>query len=196
MPFIPYVLKHSVIEWQVASPTTNILCIHLGSLDTKIIYLEIFQNLFSQASMSLSSSIEFHLQPCSKGSGLHQVPHVCVIPWVSSKLVQGLLSFAHMIIHVMCIYIGCKCLFIVYASCYESFLVSHDVSIYCMMELRTSLHVSILHPKHHSYWTFILGYFFMARRFCINDVTPYVILFFILNCRYLFFRTSLILLCL
>ena len=46
---------------------------------------------------------------------------------------------------------GCKCLFIVYAffsweaSCYESCLVSHDVSIYCMMELRTFLHVSILH---------------------------------------------------
>ena len=35
---------------------------------------------------------------------------------------------------------GCKCLFVVYALfswkawCYESYLVSHDVSIYCMME--------------------------------------------------------------
>ena len=53
--------------------------------------------------------------------------------------VQGLLSFAHMILPVMCISSGCKCHFIVYASCYESCLVSHDVSIYCMMELWTSL---------------------------------------------------------
>ena len=51
---------------------------------------------------------------------------------------------------------GCKCLFVVYAffsweaSWYESCLVSHNVSIYCMMELRTSLQVSILHPRHHS----------------------------------------------
>ena len=65
---------------------------------------------------------------------------------------------------------GWKCLFVVYAffsweaSCYESCLLSHDVSIYCMMELRTSLHISILHPRHHSSWIglpFILGYFFM-----------------------------------
>ena len=73
-------------------------------------------------------------------------------PWVSSKLIQGLLSFTHMILPV-------KCLFIVYAfflweaSCYESCVVSHDVSIYYMMELQTSLHVSILHPRHHSSWT-------------------------------------------
>ena len=85
---------------------------------------------------------------------------------------------------------GCKCLFVVYAFfswealCYESCLVSHDVSIYCMMELRTSLHVSILHSRHHSSWTglpFILGYFFMDGRFCINDVAAFVILFFILG---------------
>ena len=85
---------------------------------------------------------------------------------------------------------GCKCIFTVYAFfsweslCYESCLVSHDVSIYCMMELRTSLQVSILHPKHHSSWTglpYILGYFFIAGRFCINDVTAFVILFFILG---------------
>ena len=55
--------------------------------------------------------------------------------------------------------IGCKCLFVVYAfflweaSWYESCLVSHDVSIYCMMELRNSLHVSILHSRYHSSWT-------------------------------------------
>ena len=59
------------------------------------------------------------------------------------------------------------------ASCYESCLVSHDVSIYCMMELQTSLHVSILHPRHHSSWIglpFLLGYFFITGRLCINDV--------------------------
>ena len=157
------------------------------------------QKFFSHPSMSLSSYINFHLQPCSKGSGLHQAPHVCVIPWVSSELVQGLLSFAQMILPVMCIFSGCKCLFVVYASYYKSFFVSYDVSIYCMIELRTSLHVSILHPRHHSFWTglpFLLGYFFIARRFYINDVIAFVILFFILNCRHVFFGTSFILLCL
>ena len=65
------------------------------------------------------------------------------------------------------------------ASCYESFLVSHDVSIYCMLDLSyplwTSLQVLIPHPRHHSSWIgtllpFLLGYFFIARRLCINDV--------------------------
>ena len=42
-------------------------------------------------------------QPCSKFLDIHKAPHVCVIPWVSSKLVQGLLSFAHMILLVMCL---------------------------------------------------------------------------------------------
>ena len=42
--------------------------------------------------------------------------------------------------------------------------------------LQTSLQVSIPHPRHHSSWTgallpFLLGYFFIARRLCINDVT-------------------------
>ena len=79
---------------------------------------------------------------------------------------------------------GCKCLFVVYAlfsweaSCYESFLVSHDVSIYYMMELRTSLQVSILYPRHHSSWTgtllpFLIGYFFIAGRLYIIDVTQH-----------------------
>ena len=41
--------------------------------------------------------------------------------------------------------------------------------------LRTSLQVSIPHPRHHSSWTgtllpFLLGYFFIAGRLCINDV--------------------------
>ena len=152
--------------------------IRLGSLDTKILYLEIFQKFFSYPSESLSSSIEFHIQPCSKGSGLHQAPHVCVIPWVPFKLVQDLLSFAHMILPVMCISSGYKCLFIVYASCYEYFLVSHDVSIYYMMELRTSLQVSILDPRHHSSWTgtllpFLLSYFLegSSTMMSLNSVT-------------------------
>ena len=61
------------------------------------------------------------------------------------------------------------------ASFYESCLVSHGVSIYCIMELRTSLQVSILHPIHHSSWPstllpFLLGYFFIVGRLYINDV--------------------------
>ena len=100
--------------------------------------------------MSLSSSIGFHIQPVAKFKifitlGDLQAPHVCML---SHELVQGLLSFAHMILHVMCISSGYKCLFIVYASYQESCLLSHDVSIYCKMELQTSLHVSILHPRH------------------------------------------------
>ena len=108
LSFVFYALKHSIPEWQVASSATNLLCIHLGSLDTKIIYIELFQKKFSYPSMSLSSSIDFHLQPCSKVSGLHQGPHVCVIPWVSSEIVQGIFSFAHMILPIMCISSGCK----------------------------------------------------------------------------------------
>ena len=82
---------------------------------------------------------------------------------------------------------GCKCLFIVYDSCYESYLVSHDVSIYCMMELRTSLHVLILHPRHHSSWTdlpFLLGIF------CTNDVVVFIILFFIFELSSLVLRNK------
>ena len=71
---------------------------------------------------------------------------------------------------------GCKCIFVVFAlflweaSCYKSCLVSHNVSIYCMMELRTSLHVSILHSRHHSSWTVVtcsseqVSSFFSCRR--------------------------------
>ena len=85
---------------------------------------------------------------------------------------------------------GCKCLFIVYAfflweaSCYKYCLVSHDVSIYFMMELRTPLQVLILHPRHNSCWTFLpflLGYFFIAGGFCINDVAIFIILLSILG---------------
>ena len=86
--------------------------------------------------------------------------------------------------------------------------------------LQTSLQVSILHPRHHSSWSgtllpFLLNYFFIAGRFCINDVAQQchltvlclrplsfiesiAILFFILycflNCHHLFYGTSLILL--
>ena len=65
-------------------------------------------------------------------------------------------------------------------SCYEYFLVSQDVSIYYMLDLadplRTSLQVLILYPRHYSSWTgtllpFLLGYFFIVGRICINDVT-------------------------
>ena len=84
---------------------------------------------------------------------------------------------------------GCKCLFIVYAfylweaSCYESFLVSHNVVIYCMLDLVDPygryyvlpFRSSTSHSSHHSSWTgallpFLLGYFFIAGRFCINDI--------------------------
>ena len=49
-------------------------------------------------------------------------------------------------------------------------------------------------PWHHSSWTglpFLIGYLFMDGRFYINDVTAFIILFFILNCRHLFFGTRL-----
>ena len=85
--------------------------------------------------------------------------------------------------------------------------------------LWTSLQVLILHSRHHSSWTgillpFLLGYFFIAGRLYINDVAQqchitrvslrslsffesivifFFILDFFLNCRHLFFRTSLIL---
>ena len=60
-----------------------------------------------------------------------------------------------------------------------------------MMELQTSLQVSILHPRHHSSSAGLLGYFFIVGIFCINDVAAFILLFFILNCRHLFFGTSL-----
>ena len=86
--------------------------------------------------------------------------------------------------------------------------------------LWTSLQVLMPHPRHHSSWTgtllpFLLGYFFIDGRLYINDVVgqchitalslrplsffeSIVVLFFILdsflNCRHLFFGTSLILL--
>ena len=71
--------------------------IHLGSFDTKILYFE----LFSKVLLTSIYELVILYQPCSKGYDIHQAHHVCVIPWVSSELVQGLLSFAHMIMHVM-----------------------------------------------------------------------------------------------
>ena len=60
----------------------------------------------------------------------------------------------------------------------------------CMMELWTSLQVSILHPDI-ILLELVFPFFLVAGRFCINDVTALVILFFILKCRHLLFRTSL-----
>ena len=80
---------------------------------------------------------------------------------------------------------GCTCLFVVYAL-YPMMFPStawwnYELSFmyrYCILDI------------------ILLGYFFMARRFCINDAAAFIILFFILKCHHLFFRTSLILLCL
>ena len=64
---------------------------------------------------------------------------------------------------------GCKCLFVVYAfflweaSCYESCLLSHDVAVYCMLDLvdpygryyRLPFRSSTSHSGHHSsFWIF------------------------------------------
>ena len=107
---------------------------------------------------------------------------------MSSELVQSLLSFAHMIMHVMWLHFYAFSSW--EASCYESCFVSHDVSIHYMMELWTSLHVSIQCPDI-ILLELVFPFFLEARRFCINDVTALVILFFILKCRHLFFGTSL-----
>ena len=87
----------------------------------------------------------------------------------------------------------CKCVFVVYAlflweaSCYEYFLVSHDVSIYCMMDILDpyGVHYEIpFRSRHHileiillelvlfdhSLLPFLLVYLFIAGRLCINDV--------------------------
>ena len=123
---------------------------------------------------------------------LHQWCHCTRHIILYFELVQGLLSFSHMILPVICLNSHW-----LQMSLRSLCLVSHDVSIYYMMELQTSLHISILHPRHHSSWTglpFILVYFFIAWRFCINDVAAFIILFFILNYCHLFYGTSLILL--
>ena len=91
--------------------------------------------------------------------------------------------------------ISCKCFFVDYAfssweaSCYESCFVSHDVSIYYMMELWTSLQVSILRPDI-ILLELIFPFFLVAGRFCINDVTALVILFFVFELTSLVLRNK------
>ena len=133
---------------------------------------------FSKVHLTPICELVILYQPCSKISNLHQAPHVCVIPWVSSELVQGL----HTWFCLSCVSTptGCKCLF-------ESCLVSHDVSIYCMMELRTSLYVSIRYPRHHSSWADLP---FLHGRFCTNDVAVFIILFFIFELSSLVLRNK------
>ena len=80
----------------MASSATNILCIHIGSLDTKILYIEPFQKFFSYPSVSFHPLQDFIFKLVAKVKifitlGDFQDPHVCVIQWVSSELVQGLL---------------------------------------------------------------------------------------------------------
>ena len=156
---------------------------------------------------------------------------------MSSELVQGLLSLAYMILLVMCLNfqwlqmsLHSLCLLFVrslvlriFPCIPRCFHLLHAGSCRSIWNtLRTSLQVSIMHPRHHSSWTgtllpFLFGYLFIDGRFYINDVTqqcritalclrPFsffesiIILFFILDyfskCRHLFFGTNLILLCL
>ena len=56
LSFILYALKHSVPDWQVTSSTTTIICIHLGSLDTKIFYRLSSSTLYQRFRYSSSSS--------------------------------------------------------------------------------------------------------------------------------------------
>ena len=69
LPFVLYALKHSVLEWQVASYATNLLCIHLGPLDTKILYLELF-SFFSKV----------HLTPICKLVILYRISSSFCLP--------------------------------------------------------------------------------------------------------------------
>ena len=128
---------------------------------------------------------------------------------------------------------GCKCLFAVYAlfpweaSCYKSCLVSHDVSIYCMLYLVDPygrhyrlpfksryciLDIIFLNSCSPSLSSWLLLHSWKdLHQWCrstvphnctMSDISYFfesiVILLFILdyflNCRHLFFRTSLILL--
>ena len=77
---------------------------------------------------------------------------------------------------------GYKCLFVVYsffpweASCYKSCLVSHDVSIYCMMELLTffrsqySILDIILLELVHSFPLFLASSWKFLHRWCLSTV--------------------------
>ena len=107
-----YALKHYVPEWQVVSHATNIISTHLGSLDTKILYLELFQKFFSHPSVSLSSFINL-------------VAKVNIfIKLIMYVLSHGrLLNLYKALFHLhtwLCMSCdftssGCKCLFVVYA---------------------------------------------------------------------------------
>ena len=118
-----------------------------------------FQKFFLHPFVSLSSSIGFHLQPVAKVKIfikllIHALSHGCLL-----SSYKAFFHF-HTWFFLSCLSTptGYKCLFIFYefflweASWYESCLVSHNVSMYCMMELRTSLHVhrfevSVLVPE-------------------------------------------------
>ena len=109
---------------------------------------------------------------------------------MSSELVQGLLSFAHMSLPIMCLNfwwlqmsLRSLCLLSVRSlmlwilpcipQCCHLLHVGSCRSIW--KTLRTSLHVLILHPIHYSSCTgtvlpFLLGHFLISWRICINDV--------------------------
>ena len=148
-----------------------------------------------QDPISWKHSSHTHLWACHP----LQAPHVCVIPWVSSELIQGLLNFwwLQMSLRSLCL-LSMRSL---------------------MLRILPCIPQTSLHPRHHSSWTgtllpFLLGYLFIPGRFYINDLAQQcyitalclrplyffesiIILLFILyyfsNCRHLFFGTSLIL---
>ena len=141
---------------------------------------------FSKVLLIPISELVILYQPYSKGSNLHQAPHVCVIPWVSSELIQGLLSFAHMIMHVIWLHFQWMQM-----SLRSLCLVSHDVSIYFMyrycildiilLELVFPLFLegfASMMPLHLSYyfssWTVVtcsseqVSFFFACRWLCMR----------------------------
>ena len=101
---------------------------------------------------------------------------------MSSELIQGIFNL-HTWVFLSCVLTssGYKCLLVVYAfflwesSCHKYFLVSHDVSIYCMLDLLDPYGRYYELPLRSRYRILdiilLLGYFFIARRFCINDVS-------------------------
>ena len=74
------------------------VCYLSRSLDTNILHLKLCWNSLLHPSMSVLSSIGFHLQPCSKGWYLHHSRwssssscNCMCYPWVTSDLAQILL---------------------------------------------------------------------------------------------------------
>ena len=151
--------------------------IHLGSLDTKILYFEPFQKFLSHPSVSLSSFINLVAKVTIF---IKLIMYGC--------LLNSYKAFFHLHtwLCMSCDFTSssCKYFFIVYAffsweaSCYKSCFVSHDVSIYCMMELWTSLPVSILRFDI-ILLKLVFPFFMVDGRFYINDVTTLIILFFV-----------------